>query len=403
MRRYWRERPPKSIFSGAELPRLMTGLLMLAVIWMLIVRAREPGTWSWFAKLDAPQQAKHAAVAPTDSPPSQPQPPANKAVATDGKPTEKPAEPPAERQADAAAKPKAERSKPDDVAPTGPTDEDPEQIEEARNEFQAITDGTLKLGPEEMEAYDRLVEWVKNQPFAVLKKRAEKGLWYTDLYDTPEKYRGKIVELEVEIRRAASVGKNRYGVPLWEAWAFTEESRGRLYDLLVLDYPEQMPLGYKIFAKAKFVGYFLKLQGYEPASLKPGDPADKAPLLVGRVEWIPPVAVKSPVDTTQEWLWGLALLVIIGVVFLLRAGYYKLTAKRRVAAAVGGRWRAAPDEESIPIEAWLERAEFDDRDNTSPYSLEVEPDSHSYGRADDEESLRAKRGDLTEGSDDRLS
>ncbi len=42
-------------------------------------------------------------------------------------------------------------------AATGPTDEDPDQAETAREEFQAVTDGSLTLGPEEMEPYDRLV------------------------------------------------------------------------------------------------------------------------------------------------------------------------------------------------------------------------------------------------------
>ena len=49
---------------------------------------------------------------------------------------------------------------------TGPTDQDTDEAETAREEFQAITDGTLTLGPEEMEAYYRLLSWADSQLFA---------------------------------------------------------------------------------------------------------------------------------------------------------------------------------------------------------------------------------------------
>ena len=92
---------------------------------------------------------------------------------------------------------------------TGPTDEDPDQAETAQEEFQALTDGTTKLGPEEMDPYNRLVFWVKNQSFARLDRRAQHGLWYTDLYDQPDKHRGELVALDLDIRRAKDVGENR--------------------------------------------------------------------------------------------------------------------------------------------------------------------------------------------------
>ena len=85
----------------------MTGLVMLAVLYMLIVRAGEPNMWRWFAGNDRPRRL------------------------------------PAEQQ----SRSRRLRRLPE---ATGPTDEDPDQAEEAREEFQALTDGTLKLGPEEM-------------------------------------------------------------------------------------------------------------------------------------------------------------------------------------------------------------------------------------------------------------
>ena len=67
--------------------------------------------------------------------------------------------------------------------PTGPTDEDPDQAEEVQTEYQAITDGTRTVGPEEMFAYNRLVSWVKNQSFARL-WRGRRRIWRTPIYTT---------------------------------------------------------------------------------------------------------------------------------------------------------------------------------------------------------------------------
>ena len=94
---------------------------------------------------------------------------------------------------------------------TGPTDEDPDQAETAREEFQAAHRRHTKLAAEEMVAYNRLVFWVKNQSFARLDRRARHGLWYTDLYDQPDKYRGKLVALDLDIRRARTWARTTTG------------------------------------------------------------------------------------------------------------------------------------------------------------------------------------------------
>jgi hypothetical protein len=309
------------MFRGAELPRLMSGIVMLAVVYLLFVRFRDADTWRWLAKAG-------------------------------GTPAETAKAPPSQTQKPAAPLPAA----------TGPTDEDPDQAETAHEEFQALTDGTLALGPEEMEPYDRLVVWVKNQSYARLYARAKKGLRYTDLYDGAERHRGELVALNVEVRLASDEGKNRDGVHLYEAWAVTDQSLGRLYDLVVVDFPTGIPLGQFIQEKAKFVGYFLKLQGYESGSAKPGQAPEKAPLLIGRLLWEHVAA--PPVDntSTQHWAWGLSLLALVGL--LLGLGWVaskwlgrKPAARSMVADAASG--------EVIPIETWLERSCFDAEDDKS--------------------------------------
>jgi hypothetical protein len=311
MSRYRPERQPTGIFRGGELPRLMTGIVMLAVLYMLYSWARQASTWGWLV---------------ADG---------NKAARTGQ-----------------AAGPRPKKPAPVEPA-SGPTDEDPDQAEMAGEEFQAITDGSLTLGPEEMEAYDRLVEWVKNQSFARLDQRAKKGLRYTHLHDDAERRRGELVALNLEIRMAGDAGENRYGVPLYDAWGVTDESRGRLYALIVVDYPKGMPVGVSIREKAKFAGYFLKLQGYVPGEAKPGAAPEKAPLLIGRLEWEPVVA--PPTDNTQEWTWGLIALALVGLVIAARFVYHRVV--RRRSAARSAVPEARPGE-VIPIDVWLDRSGF---------------------------------------------
>jgi hypothetical protein len=316
MRRYWRERRPTSMFQGAERMRLMTGILMLAVLYMLYSWAREANSWRWFAKLDGESVA----------------------VARSGDPVPAPIP--------AAALPPA----------TGATDEDPDQAEEVRQEFQAVTDGTLTLTPEEMEPYDRLVFWAANQSFERLLRRSKSNLLFTHFHDEPNKYRGQLATLELNVRRILDAGKNRDGTQLYEVWGFTKESRDRLYVAIVVDLPKGMPIGPAVYEKAQFAGYFFKLQGFHAAGVKPGTVPDKSPLLIGRLDWKPTVAATPPIDTAQEWIWGLSALAAVGVVLLVWFIGVKLRPKTVVRPAI----RDAASGEVIPIETWLEQAGFDE-------------------------------------------
>ena len=127
----------------------------------------------------------------------------------------------------------------------------------------------------------------KNQSFARLDAARKKGVWYADLYGEADKYRGQLVALDLNVRLVNDLGSMHFGFPLHELWGATEESRGRLYDAIVLDYPAEMPDRGFVHEKVRFAGYFLKLQGYEPATAKPGQRPDRAPLLIGRLEWAP--------------------------------------------------------------------------------------------------------------------
>src|SRR4051812_46211437 len=106
---------PVTFFRGGELPRLLMLIMMLAVIGLLISRARDPGAWRWLSEDSRPGTAS----ASIPQPPSQP-----------------------------AAKTTADE----------PLDQDAEEISAAREEFGAVGDRS-PLTKEEMPAYWRLVRW----------------------------------------------------------------------------------------------------------------------------------------------------------------------------------------------------------------------------------------------------
>jgi hypothetical protein len=72
------------------------------------------------------------------------------------------------------------------------------------------------------------------------------------------------------------------------------------------------------------------------------------------LDWKPAVAVGAPVDATQEWIWGLGALAVLGAVMLVWA----IGAKLRPKAAARPAIRDAASGEVIPIERWLDQSGF---------------------------------------------
>ncbi|NLF06491.1 MAG: hypothetical protein GX594_00710, partial [Pirellulaceae bacterium] len=152
MRRYWEEHRPPSMMSASLMLRLTSGIGMLALISLLIVRMGDPSMWRWLAGEDGRAAENEAALNPPPLPDA-----------------------------------------------TGPTHEDPDQAVAAEEEYQAISDGTTTLQKVEMVPYERLVFWTKNQPFERMRRLGRGNLLYTHLYDEPAKHRGELVVMDVDV------------------------------------------------------------------------------------------------------------------------------------------------------------------------------------------------------------
>ena len=305
--------------------RLMTMVVMLGVVFLLITRSRDPNTWAWLANDTGPAN-QHDSLASAGN--------NNNKEQTTGS-----SETSVSSQADIS---KAQLPISSDV-----TDEDPEEADAAKEQFQAVIDGTEKMEPQEMFAYKRVLSWVQNQTFAEMNRRAGKDVAFNKFYQSPDKYRGQLFKFEMTAQLIRDLDEKYNGDVLFDIWGATEESGVWLYNVVIIGLPKGMPIGRNIKEKVSFAGYFFKLQGYQPAGAKPDAKPLKAPLFVGRLIWRPAGNLRA---RASDWTWGLFLLAGWGL--LLRGGRNRLFETPRLQAKPRGN----------PVEDWLENVESDEVD-----------------------------------------
>ena len=263
MRRY-QQSQPGVFLRGNEMMRLMTMLGMLGVLLLLIVRSADPHTWSWLTNDNGANQPRSSATPADDQ--------NNENVKNDDQDTGKDALKPsgADKTGESSTSIIASEAKEPLLASGGPTDKDPEEVEAIQEEFQAVSDAKLSIGPEEMPAYNRLLRWVQSQTLSEMRSRAKKDPVFTQFYQSPDKYRGQLFELKLNVRRILKYTHN--DLTLYEVWGWTAESRSWPYVGVVIDLPKGMPIGPDVYETVTLVGYFFKMQGYMEAGAKPRSP-----------------------------------------------------------------------------------------------------------------------------------
>jgi hypothetical protein len=354
MRQTWKDRR-KQLYRGVPTPRVFTMALMLVVMGLIIVRARDPATWRWLSRDldDEVQTVVGSEVADGKSPSKQPAPSAA------------PAPPIA---SDPGAKPKDSSQTAPELNPTGSTDLDPLESDDMKSNISFVKDGTLEMSKEEMPAYFRILGWVDHQPTELLRKRAHRDVKYADFRRTPDTMRLQIVELKLNVRqivRCFGPPKNGKDAPittpdgkqLYELCGFTQESGSNMYYGIVSDLPEGMPIGTLVNENVKLVGYFFKLQGYyskqqqlEQEQTGKKQTMLKAPVIIGRAVWI-----IAPVEAEEKTpIWVLATIVGVAVVVIIG---WVLMATRRSRPALPPVMSATVDSEGPGVDNWLDQAQ----------------------------------------------
>lgn len=240
-------------------------------------------------------------------------------------------------------------------------DEDPIERKDFEYECQALDD-KHDLRPEEMAAYWRLVRWAEDQKFDDLERRARADITFGQLFEHPASYRGQLVKLKVQVRRATAEPVEENGKSIgriYNLWGTTDESGYNPYSLIVVHLPDDFPLGGRgIQEEVTFVGFFLKLMRYTA----PDDKTRAAPLLIGKVRWHPSVA---PVFPLYLKIGIGCLAALLGAAMLLAHFTFRMYPRRRI----GMLPPLHEGEEGIPIETWLERVEQDETHGEPPDAI----------------------------------
>ena len=247
--------------------RLASMLMALVVLWALYERLKDPGTWR---------------------------------LLVDERPT------PADR---------SETSRPEVLEPIVPglNDQDESEVAAIQDLFERVID-RAPLKPREMDAYWRLMDWSRTQPFDALARRARQDVAFTQLWEQPEKYRGQLIRLRMHVRRVLQYDSpdNPSNITkVCEAWGWTDESRSFPYVVVFADPPEGLPIGTDVRAEIDFVGYFLKVMTYTAF-----DHARGAPLLVGRarLDAGSTFADAKPAPTSP---WVIGIILVGGILFVI--------------------------------------------------------------------------------------
>jgi hypothetical protein len=264
---------------------------------------------------------------------------------------------------------------------TGPTDEDPEERAAALEQFQAISDGSTEIAPEEMPTYWRMFRWVENQSLPELTRRAKRDVVLNDFLQEPEVQRGQIVLLDLNVRQviAYPAPENSAGIKtVYQIVGWTDQSKAWLYYGLTAHLPKGMPIGVNVHEKATMVGYFFKVQGYHPAGAGPNDKPLVAPLVIGRLTWKPSPLAKPPQDASSGWYWWVGagvLLVIVAARWILPVVWpSRAKPPKRLDPAELNR------SDEVRLDEWLSRAENGQlpSDPTKPDTLASDGHSSRY-------------------------
>jgi hypothetical protein len=371
--------------------RLMTMICMLFVIAMLISRARNPETWKGILggtghqervgaetadqKRGSAASASHAdagnaaAELPADS---------GKKPADDStKPGAKQTEPAAASRAAASAAEPAKPAAAKIPQATGPTDEDEAEADGAFEDFDFILDRATTLFPEERDAWARITRWVINQPFERLAARAApKNPAWGEFITNPKEFRqpGRVFNFIVHVKMVLKCDekleiKNEDDphdpVTMYELWGTTDEMPSRFSHFIVYDPPAGFPLGKEVREDARFIGYFFRVQGYEPAGAGLKSPLQLAPSFIGRIAWKP--RAPGGIVSAAELPWLYILVGGAALILALWLGYLLLNGRSRNVAYVATDLPPPPE---LTIENWLDRVE-----NGQP------PDDDSNGHA----------------------
>jgi hypothetical protein len=235
-------------------------------------------------------------------------------------------------------------------------------------EFQAIVDKT-KILPRETAAYAILLERARETSPEGLARKARHDIFFTHVWERPEKYRGVPVHLQGVAKKILTYEVQPELSPtkrLYEVWFYSDENRSFPNVVVLQDPPSGLVVGDELNLRVTVDGYFMKLMGYLA-----GDAPRAAPLFIGRMHWTPEPA---PPRSTMQDLSRLSkrdLATGVFILALLWIAVRVILQVRKVQAMARPRSNLTSENESLAPEQlaeWLQNLPDDVENDNAEHS-----------------------------------
>jgi hypothetical protein len=216
------------------------------------------------------------------------------------------------------ARPQAPEAPP--TPPSVPVEKITRIVPDTGVEFQAIQD-RKPVEVRESAAYAILLQRARETPPKELASQARRDVFWSQLWDRPQAYRGVPIHLEGTAKKVLTHEVGPAMSPkgrLYEVWFYSDENRTFPYVVSIEDPPPGLVIGHELHLRVKVDAYFFKLLRYHAA-----DVPRAAPMLVGRMQWIPALAeAPAPMVELRNWSRKDGFVILLGVLvayMLLRA------------------------------------------------------------------------------------
>lgn len=177
-----------------------------------------------------------------------------------------------------------------------------------------VDDKTVGIRRDEADAFYRILARAASIPAGELRAAAVPNVFFANVMNSPEEYRGRPITIVGELRRLIRIPVPREVAELdqlYEAWIITSDSGNNPYRVVCSEIPADLKPGESLEVLVKVTGYFFKKEGYQTQDLR----LHVAPtLLAGRLSRYVSPHTPPPVEGVVPWMVG--VISVVGLAML---------------------------------------------------------------------------------------
>jgi len=312
-----KHRTPRNYFSRREQYRLLLLVFSLLTVFFLMQEAGRPANWQWLWGTNAVSKGPPVSEGHTASQNVSSELQGNKEIDT--------------RLREAVESPLPDGAL---VIEKSHTDSAPSPVNveallsgQVNVDLSVIRDNTVFRGAE-AEAWYTILATLRDARLEDLQKAPAESAGFTQLFRQPDEYRGRLVRVAGDVRRAHFIQShdNEHNIEgYWQCWLFPPGSKNPLV-VYSLEMPVGFPKGMQISECVEFVGVSYKLWAYQAVK-----DILTAPLVMAKTGLWQPKVVAPPAALPSRQLVALAVVLAalgaIGVVMWVYRRSSDLSAK----------------------------------------------------------------------------